>query len=59
MLANIDIRTEIIRAGLKLWEVAAEYGYTDGNFSRKLRVELPANEKAKIYAIIEKLKGAE
>ena len=29
----------------------------DGNFSRKLRRELPESEKAKIYAIIEDIKA--
>lgn len=58
-LANDDIREATKRAQLKLWQIAAEYGCNDGNFSRKLRKELPETEKAKIHAIIEKLKGAE
>lgn len=58
-LANNDIRDEVKRAGFKLWQIAAEYGCNDGNFSRKLRKELPETEKAKIFAIIEQLKGEE
>ena len=42
-------------AGVRLWEVAAAYGINDGNFSRKLRQELPQEEKEKILAIINRL----
>jgi hypothetical protein len=59
MLANQDIRQEVIEAGLKLWQLAELLNISDGNFSRKLRHELPTEEKAKIRAIIYKLKGAD
>lgn len=54
-MSNLDIREEIKTAGLKLWQVAQEYGINDGNFSRKLRRELSDTEKQKISAIIAKL----
>lgn len=41
-MANNDIRAEIKAAGLKMWEVAY---CLDGNFSRKLRIELPEAKK--------------
>lgn len=53
---NQDVRKAVSDAGLKLWQVAMHYGVNDGNFSRKLRLELPPEEKQKIFAIIEKLK---
>ena len=56
---NQDIRTEVKIAGLKLWQIAEQYGCTDGNFSRKLRHELPPEQKAKIRSIIAKLKEAQ
>lgn len=57
--ANKDIRDAAKKAGVYLWQVAAAYGVNDGNFSRKLRKELPQEEKTKIFAAIEKLsKGA-
>lgn len=56
-LANKEIREQAKASGIKLWQVAAEYGCNDGNFSRKLRKELPESEKEKIVAIIEQLKG--
>ncbi len=56
---NQEIREAAKAAGVKLWQVAAAYGVNDGNFSRKLRRELPQGEKEKILAIIEELaKGA-
>lgn len=49
------IREHAKEAGVRLWEVAAAYGINDGNFSRKLRQELPQEEKRKILAIIDRL----
>lgn len=56
-MKNLDIRTEAISAGVKLWQIAEKLGINDGNFSRKLRKELNAEEKAKIRAIIAEIKG--
>lgn len=52
---NQDIRQAAKEAGVHLYEVAAVYGVNDGNFSRKLRWELPETEKAKIMQIIRTL----
>lgn len=52
---NKEIRSAAKNAGVHLWEVAAAYGINDGNFSRKLRRELPQEEKEKILAIIDRL----
>lgn len=52
---NTEIRNAAKKAGVRLWEVAAAYGINDGNFSRKLRKELPQGEKEKIFAIIDQL----
>lgn len=52
---NKEIRSAAKKAGVRLWEVAAAYGINDGNFSRKLRQELPQEEKEKILAIINRL----
>ena len=45
---NKEIRAAAKNAGIFLWEVAEAYGINDGNFSRKLRKELPKEEKDKI-----------
>lgn len=55
VFANVEIRAEAKRAGVMLWEIAERLGINDGNFSRKLRHELPANEKDRIMTIIEAL----
>ena len=52
---NKEIRNAAKNAGIRLWEVAAAYGINDGKFSRKLRQELPQEEKEKIMAIIDRL----
>lgn len=59
MRANADIRETAKQAGVRLWQIADELGINDGNFSRKLRRELSADEKAKIYDIISQLSDAE
>lgn len=54
-MCNLEIRNAVKGAGLNLWQVAYELGINDGNFSRKLRHELPQEEKEKILAIIDRL----
>ena len=57
---NIDIRDAAKRAGVCLWQIAEQMGVNDGNFSRKLRRELPTQEKKKILKIIDDIaKGAQ
>lgn len=52
---NLDIRKVAEQSNVKLWQIADYLGITDGNFSRKLRRELPEEEKQKILAIIEQI----
>ena len=54
-MKNNDIKEAAKRAGVRLWQVAEVYGMNDGNFSRKLRKELPHEEKEKILEIIDRL----
>lgn len=54
-MTNQDIRRTAAGAGVKLWQIADALGIADCNFSRKLRKELPQEEKEKILAIIERL----
>lgn len=53
--ANIDIREKAKSKNILFWQIAYKLGITDGNFSRKLRKELSAEEKTKIFAIIDEL----
>lgn len=54
-VANVEIRKAAKQAGVCLWQVAERVGVNDGNFSRKLRRELPTEERDKILEIINEL----
>ena len=54
-MSNQEIRRAAKDSGVKLWQIAEEYGVNDGNFSRKLRKELSPEEKSRILSIIKKL----
>lgn len=51
-MTNQKIRDAAKKHGVKLWEVGDVLGLNDGNFSRKLRHELPAEEQENIIEII-------
>lgn len=55
--SNMDIRERAKQAGIALWEIGDILGYSDSSFSRKLRKELPVEEKTRILTIIEQLKS--
>ena len=55
-MANQDIRMLLKSNRIYLWEVAQLYGCTESTLSKKLRNELPQQEKEKIIKIIEQLK---
>ena len=58
-MRNDEIRKKAKEAGIRFWEIGLRMGLNDGNFSRKLRVELSEEEKQRIFSIIEELKGGE
>ena len=51
-VANKEIRDAAKDAGICLWQIAEELGISDGNFSRKLRRELPAEDRKIVMDII-------
>lgn len=51
-MVNQEIRMAAKENGVRLWEIADELGMNDGNLSRKLRHELPADEREQIISII-------
>lgn len=55
MQTNMEIRREAAGAGVKLWQIADKLGIQDSGLSKKLRHELPDEEKEKIRAIIAEL----
>lgn len=54
-MANEIIKANAKRKSIRLWEVAESLEMQDSAFSRKLRKELPQEEKEKILAIIDRL----
>ena len=52
---NLDIRDAAKKSGIKLWQIAEKLGIWDATLSRKLRKELPQEEKEKIIGIIAEL----
>lgn len=54
-MANEIIKATAKRKSIRLWEVAESLEMQDSAFSRKLRKELPQEEKEKILAIIDRL----
>lgn len=57
-MPNREIKIAALDAGVKLWRVAEALGIADTSLSRKMRRELPTEEKKKILGIIESLKEA-
>lgn len=51
-MANMDIRYEIMKQGLKNYQVAMSMGVSETTFSRWLRNELPAKKKKEILEIL-------
>lgn len=58
-MSNQEIRTAAKTKKIYLWQVAEKLGMQDSAFSRKLRRELPADEKAAIMSIIDELSAEE
>lgn len=52
---NQNVRNHAKKQGVRLWQIAAELGINDGNFSRKLRQELSDEEQQRIILIIDTL----
>lgn len=54
-MANRDVRSHAIEKGVLLWMVAEALGISDSSFSRKLRRELPEEERECVLAIIDQI----
>ena len=55
MLSNNDIRTAAKQHGVRLWEVAERLNVSEPTITRKLRRELPADEKQRIISLIDEI----
>lgn len=56
MKANQDIRKSLAETGLRQWQLADAFGIREEYLSRKLRKELPEEEKRELLLVIESLK---
>lgn len=54
-MENLTIRRKAKELGVHLWQIAERVGLTDSNFSRKLRRELPSEERDKILQMIDEI----
>ena len=54
-MTNADIKAEIVRAGIKHYEIADKLGIHEGTFSRLFRSEMPEEKKTEILAAIKEL----
>lgn len=52
---NLEIRFSAKNKGVKMWQIAEELHIQDSALSRKLRHELPEDEREKILTIIDRL----
>lgn len=55
MLENCDIRTAAKQKCVRLWELAERLRISEPTMTRKLRRELPADEKQRIFALIDEI----
>jgi len=51
-MCNAEIRMELIKKGMRQYELADILGMNDQSLSRKLRKELPEKEKQRILKVI-------
>lgn len=58
-MCNQDIREYAKSHNVKLWQIANALNINDGNFSRKLRVEVTEDKKEEIRKIIDELSVTE
>lgn len=58
-MINSDIREEIMKNRIKMWEIAERLGITDSVLSKKFRKELTEQQKNEIRQIINKIRTGE
>lgn len=57
-MTGAEIKSIIVAAGVKNYEVAEKYGITESSFSRKLRTGFNDEETKKVLSIVSELKKA-
>ena len=54
-MCNMDLREKAKEKGVFFWQIAAELGISESTMTRRMRFELPEQEKQKYLSIIDKL----
>lgn len=54
-MANEKIKRAAKVSGVKLWEIAARFGVSDGQFSRWLRSELPEERREQALRFVDEI----
>ena len=54
-MKNKEIRARLVLVGIKQWQLAESLGIAEATLSRKLRKELPQDEKEKILRVISEM----
>ncbi len=54
-MKNRIIRQTAKKKHVHLWQIAERFGLTDSTFSRKLRRELPEEERERILRLIDEI----
>ncbi len=54
---NKDIRNLLKEKGIFHWQLADKLGISEATLTRKLRRELPIEEKEKLIKVIKKMEG--
>lgn len=50
--ANQDIKEALEKSGVRQWELADRFGFSESGFCKRLRKELPSEEKFKLFSLI-------
>lgn len=56
-MANVDLKVYAMENGVKLYQIAKEYGLSESHFCKKMRNEFDAEEKTKVKNIIDRIAG--
>lgn len=56
MPKNIDLRTAVLKSGVKWYQIADAMGRQESSLSRMLRRELTSEQKKEILEIVETIK---
>ena len=54
-MCNMDLKEKAKEKGVFFWQIAAELGISEPTMTRRMRFELPEQEKQKYLSIIDKL----